>query len=227
MRISHRYRFIFFSNPKCGSATVCHVLDPYVDMDEHAAPFLYTHIRPVELRRICDERGWRFFEDYFKFTTVRNPWDRLVSVYEMIKREEMRRNRVWRRLLPWAFAPGFPEWLRTVKTEGVGGGGRRGRGRMWRIHGTYSLRNFAGDENGCELLNGVIRIEDIKDDLPRVLARLGIPGPLEVPHVGRRRPERSYGEYYDEETAAIVARSYDEDIVRFGYRFESSGESQR
>ncbi len=55
MRISHRHRFVFFSNPKTGSESVRSLLDPYSDicgvpMWEMTAenPF-YSHISPREV----------------------------------------------------------------------------------------------------------------------------------------------------------------------------------
>lgn len=85
MLVSHDHRFIFFSNPKTGSESVRELLAPYADVegipmweasDEH--PY-YSHIRPVEVREIFRERG-HAFGDYFRFTFVRNPWSRLVSL---------------------------------------------------------------------------------------------------------------------------------------------------
>ena len=92
MRISHRYRFIFFANPKTGSSSVRHFLNSYTDVmpvrdyRERTAdnPF-YPHITPKETRRLFEDYGWDFY-GYTKFVFVRNPWDRLVSLYEHIRR---------------------------------------------------------------------------------------------------------------------------------------------
>lgn len=222
VRISHQHRFIYFSNPKCGSNTVRAILDPFAEMTEHSARPLYTHIRPVELRNVCRESSWEFFDEYFKFTTTRNPWDRLVSLYEMIKRREIKRRGGWRRWVPRARIPSFPEWVRSVRADGSGGGGRTGRGRMWRVYGTYSVAAFAGDGTGRELVDRVIRLEDLDTELPKVLRELGVPSPRTIQRQGPRRANADYRSYYDSETEQIVARMYHEDIMRFGYRFAAS-----
>src|SRR5690606_27928408 len=89
MQISHRYKFIFFSFPKTGSESVRELLDPYSDIRgipywniSEENPF-YSHISPAEVKAIFQKNGWDY-DEYFKFTFVRNPWARLVSLYNMI-----------------------------------------------------------------------------------------------------------------------------------------------
>lgn len=230
MRISHRYRFIFFSNPKTGSETVRRVLDPYSDIEgipfwelteEH--PF-YTHIRPVEVRALFRERGWDF-EGYFKFTFVRNPWARLVSLYQMIYggggqdgvlgtlrsvAREIRGAHPSRR--------GFRRWLRTVHPNGPGAGGPPDQ--RWRVYGTYSIRRYAGDSEGRLLVDRIIRLEDIRTDLPAVLERLGLEEAAArgIPRINTRR-YASYESFYDEPATERVRSLYREEIERFDYEF--------
>jgi len=93
MIVSHTYKFIFFSNPKTGSESVRAMLAPFQEVE--VVPFVrqgservfYPHMRPVEARSIFEERGWTF-EEYVKLVFVRNPWARLVSLYEMIGSHE-------------------------------------------------------------------------------------------------------------------------------------------
>lgn len=86
MRISHTYKFIFFANPRTGSTTVRDVLDEYSDIlsvhiTEASAKFpFYHHITPLELKAIFMDRGWDWYS-YRKFCFVRNPYDRVVSLY--------------------------------------------------------------------------------------------------------------------------------------------------
>ena len=88
LRISHRHRFIFFANPKTGSRSVREVLDPFSEVHGRPAddvtpdfPF-YNHMRPCDLRPVFAQKGWDF-DAYFKFVMVRNPWARMVSLFEM------------------------------------------------------------------------------------------------------------------------------------------------
>jgi len=232
LRISHRYKFVFFSNPKTGSESVRLMLDPYSDIHcvrfrQRTAAFpFYDHMLPVELREIFRERGWDF-DSYYKFTFVRNPWARLVSVYAAILdrgfagRMRDTANFLSRLVRRRGLAPdieGFRRWVREVETSGRGGGGKPHHG--WRQQGTWSIAAFVSDGEGNELVDGVIRLEDAATRLPELARELGLPdaGKLTLPHVNVHRHAK-YTAYYDEATAGHVARLYAEDIARFGYRF--------
>lgn len=229
MLVSHDHRFIFFSNPKTGSESVRELLASYADVegipmweasDEH--PY-YSHIRPVEVREIFRERG-HDFGDYFRFTFVRNPWSRLVSLYEMIY--EHRRYGVTGRipaflrdLLGIHTSPSaFRRWLRSVRPDGSGGGGPEDQ--RWKVYGTYSLRSFAGDEDGNLLVDEVLRLEDIETALPATLREIGLEEVAEkqIPRANTRR-HPPHPEYYDEATVDLVRRRYAYEIERFGYGF--------
>ena len=90
MRISHQYKFILFCNPKTGSESFREMLDPYSDLrvnnnvreQGENLPF-YTHISPLETKEIFNELGWEY-DSYLKIICTRNPFNRLVSLYEMI-----------------------------------------------------------------------------------------------------------------------------------------------
>lgn len=232
MRISHRYKFVFFSNPKTGSESVRLMLDPYSDikcvrLSECTPDFpFYDHMTPLELRDVFHQRGWHF-DEYYRFTFVRNPWARLVSVYAAILdrgfagRLRDLANAASRLVRGRDRAPdveGFRRWVREVETSGRGGGGKPHH--RFRRKGTWSIAAFTGDGQGGELVNEVIRLEDAADRLPALAHELHLPDAdrLRLPHVNVHRHPK-YVAYYDDATAAHVARLYADDIARFGYRF--------
>ena len=210
MRISHRYRFVFFSNPKTGSESVRKILDPYSDIA--SVPFseitpdspFYSHISPREVRDIFRAREWRF-DDYARFTCVRNPWARMVSLYEMVKRTSP--------------DPGpFAEWLETVQTDGEGLGGNPKQ--TWRKYGSYTIENYVRDADGTPLVDTVLRLEELSSKLPQLLKELGIPTGEQAPikHINAHK-HRPHTEYYSPQTIDRVHDMYQSDIERFGYEF--------
>ncbi len=241
MRLSKKHQFIFFANPKTGSDSIRALLDPFSDVksvtyreitDEN--PF-YSHIRPVEVKAILDRWGWNY-DEYFRFTFVRNPWGKLVSLYEMIRAvdrrsvrrrvsgllDHSRRGRFSKAIRSALFAsehepPPFTEWLRTIQTDGAGAGGFEHQ--RWRRYAAYTLDNYVSDENGQWLVNEVIRLEHLHEELPAVLERVGIPtDSLNIPHRNARQ-HRPYQAYYDDESRELVRRLYASEIERFGYEF--------
>ena len=202
---------MFFSNPKTGSESIRDLLTPCSDVLDGpfrtitlAEPF-YSHIRPEEARRAFKRFGWNY-EKYYRFVFVRNPWTRLVSLFEMIKR------------LDPAFVSSFGTWLQQSGTDGLGGGGPDYA--RWRRFGTNTLESFAGDAAGNLLVDEVFRMEDI-DRVPEVLRQRGIPLPVEsrVPYHNVSGSSRNLQVYYTPELIALVRMRHAAEIDRFGYEY--------
>ena len=212
MRISHRYRFVFFANPKTGSSTVRRLLDPYTDVQPvrnfrertPVNPF-YPHMRPEEARPLFLDFGWDF-DAYRKFTFVRNPWARLVSLYEHVRRDG-------------TTLPPFPEWVQSVRPYGDGGGGEPWD--RWRRYGAYSIEHFIKDASGGVLVDKVIRLEDIDQILPPFLGALGIStaAGTRPARTNRRSRTRPYTDYYTPAAVDHVRDLYRYDIVHYSYEF--------
>lgn len=82
MVISDRHRYLYFVIPKCGSATVRHALAPYTDIGYPVSDFeQHVTIRKFLTHYDDEDR----FARSFKFTFVRNPYDRLYSGFRQDK----------------------------------------------------------------------------------------------------------------------------------------------
>ena len=136
----------------------------------------------------------------------RNPWARLVSFYEHLKRGE-------------PTLPPFSDWLYTVKPYGPGGGGQGWE--RYRKYGTYSIEHYIKDNDGNILADKVMRLEDINEKLVPFLTALNIPVLLHqsVPHKNKGGVGSRYPEYYSTETAEHVRHLYHYDIAHYGYKF--------
>jgi hypothetical protein len=223
VRISHRFRFIFFSFPKTGSVSVRRALDPVSEIKstreglipgrrairgEDGQWLIPGHIAPRDLRTVFEQEGWPF-DDYFKFTFVRNPWSRLVSLYRMVQENR-------------PGAPPFGEWLLQTKPGGEGAATTDGLPYLWEQYGTYTLDNFVCDENGKRLVDQVFRLEDIAL-FPEAMRKRGIPLKLTqkgtVPR-SNNKPAVDLDAYYASPAfRAVVAARYAKDIKEFGYSY--------
>ena len=84
MRISHKYKFVFISKPKCATTSVRKVLDQYSDIHSTDSYPYHHHSNAQELKWHFEEMNWEW-DQYYKFITIRNPWDMVVSWYHYAK----------------------------------------------------------------------------------------------------------------------------------------------
>jgi hypothetical protein len=210
MRISHKYKFIFFSNPKTGSESLREILNPYSDIKDclhnevsEENPF-YSHITPREVSRIFEDKGWDY-DSYYKFICVRNPYTKLVSLYEMIYRR-------------WPIKPSFSKWLKNTKTHGVGGGGKKHE--KWRQYGAYSLENMIFDDKSNILVDSILKLEDLSKELTITLNKIGINSDeIQIVRKNTNKKKKRISEYYDDNLIELVNRRYEWEIRKFNYEF--------
>jgi len=169
------------------------------------------------------------FDRFFKFSVVRNPWDRCVSFYKY-------RGKPWKET--------FNEFLngRFVNYEW--------EQRYWFVRPQVE---FIYGQDGRLLVDDVVRFENLGEDVARICRRVGVENTLRSVNRSTRYPfsdtvrfvERSlkfpiremrnfgkyvlekknlftyYADYYDEESFKIVKKLYDQDIEAFNYDFDA------
>lgn len=154
--------------------------------------------------------------DRFSFGFVRNPWDRLVSLYAFQSTKKVKngespeyqqhiRDIGFRRWLleDRMFMPQDQSWMSTDLPP------MQQRSQMWWV-------------DGCDFIGTVERLEE---DFGSILPMLHLRRrwwQLFTPELKLRHCNRSvrsaYRDYYDNETAAFVARHFASEIDRFEYR---------
>ena len=183
--VDERRRFIYFAVPKCGSTTILHDL------------FAGRHTLP-------SRDPERDLGDYFKFTFVRNPWDRMVSNWEMFTNDPAARAQLRsmtdRDLQELSTFEAFVDFADRVKNH------------HWQPQAIFLP----------EQLDFVGRLESFDTDFAHACASIG--KPLSVAPRRRARATTSpYWTHYTPELAATVARMYPTDIDAFGYEFAGPG----
>lgn len=202
MILSNRKRFVFFAFNKTGSSSIERALGAYqsriatrwlrVKYSHRGHPAIFKHASPLHVRPLLGERKWA---DYFKFCFVRNPFDRLVSLY-FYHRQRIPTTH------PLASQLTFDDWL-------LGGGA----GSALRL-----MTDFVTDESGNLILDFIGRYENLASDFRTVCGQLGIKA--ELPYDNSTRRDH-YSNYYSDRTRNEVERLFAEDLERFDYTFES------
>ena len=146
------------------------------------------HISAGMARKIYGEEVWR---TYTKFSVVRNPWDRVVSMWAT----------QW-----WHEASGldencsFEEFIRNIKPH---------------PHEIYNTLYY--NEILDEDIDFILRFESLQKDFSHMLSRIGV-GDIQLPYM-EKREHASYATMYSDKERKLVSELYKVDILRFNYSF--------
>ena len=138
----------------------------------------------------------------FKFAFVRNPWDRLVSLYFWLKG----RNHMW---LP----ENFEQFVVHVSEGNYPSPG-------WKNDEGYTQANTMVSwlrPNGVWIPDFIGKFEHLNEHWAKLCDILNVTQPLPVVNTTDHKP---YQEYYTPNTRDLVAKRFAEDISAFNYQFE-------
>ena len=154
--------------------------------------------------------------DLYIFTIVRNPWDRMLSMYLFYRQNG------YTDFFPKeiGFNISFKDWIKYIYSD---------KFNKHKMHSAVNMHkycfsnqiNWLLDDNGNIInINKIIRFENLEKELyPFLKDTLG----LHYIITGKVHPtiHNHYSEYYDEETKQLVENHYQKDIEMFGYKFET------
>lgn len=187
-------RAIFIHIPKCAGVSVSRALFGNLAGGHKTLHYYCQMFEPSALL------------DYFKFTIVRNPWDRLVSAYFFLESGGMdSADRQWASAELSAYDD-FDEFVRCwVNSENI-----------WRGEHFYPQSYFLDSGPFPVELDFIGRFETLDRDFSYIAKHLELDVALDCHNKSRRT---SYADYFSPATRDIVASVYAEDIRRFGYDF--------
>jgi hypothetical protein len=234
-------QFVFVHIPKCAGTSITQAfMQSGCDLSfygpaplQHRLEFnvLWLHHTPARhLQTKLSENDWH---SSYKFTVVRNPWERLVSLYHYRRRKEpvyvpvswnrsafgyiLLRPRYWYRCLQEMrrvqFAPkyatglredeDFEQWLRRQMADS-------------NFARAFSCSNYTCDREGRILVDEVIRQEDLEAGFAKVCKRLSLNATLPQSNASEHRDYRSY---YTPALRDFVGERFSSDIQRFLFSF--------
>lgn len=133
--------------------------------------------------------GEDIWKRYYKFSFERNPWDRQVSWYHYKTKSKN-----------GASKPSFAAFNADKRRAWV---------ENWDLYTT----------DGRIILDYVGRYETLDDDFAKVLEAIGLTGQVTLPKTNVSKDRKSYREYYDDASRALVADWYQPEIRHFSYEF--------
>lgn len=92
MLISHKHKFITVDIPKTGTRSLRETFFKLGIIDVQGKPCnsnsddkLEQHASILDIKQGFIDNGWNGFDDYYKYSVVRNPWDRYFSFFTFYK----------------------------------------------------------------------------------------------------------------------------------------------
>jgi len=147
------------------------------------------------------------FKAFYKFTIVRNPWDRLVSAYHFLKEGGFNSvDKSW-----------FEENLSSYENFEEFVNGWVSKENITKF--THFIPQYRYVYDGKKLcVDKVYKFEEMEMVINDINSRLGLH--LKNEHKNRTQSRNDdYRSYYSDKTKSIVADVYSKDISLFGYEF--------
>ena len=190
--ISHDHQFIFVHIGRTGGSSLERVAG--VPVTKNPATMITGNTDFLEKHKGFSHFWKKYPEEcksFFKFTIIRNPYDRLVSAWR------------WRRSIVKDHECSLREFLMT-------------RNDRWGYQAQPKLEGLSFDESLAKL-DFIARFETLQDDIRYIFSVVGLDY-TKYPHVNQTQ-HRPYWEYFDKETLKLFNDKFGEDVEFFGYEF--------
>jgi hypothetical protein len=223
--ISHKHKCIFIHIPKCAGTSIEKTLGHFEDYSgyykqdhrsirmlepinlnflaskENSMEFikrLWIQIKPPHNPRNRHTVSREQYENYFKFTIVRNPWERAHSWYKnvMIDELHLKKMKISKEISLYDFFNSF-KYKSGLRAQ------------------TFWIKNYNGDIP----LDYIGRYENLANDFKKACNLMEIE-PLKLPHE-LQGSAKNYQDAYDSKTRDLISKIYREEIELFGYSFDS------
>jgi len=191
--ISHEYKCIFIHPPRNGGKSIEKALFGVAPVPGSAD---HTSIRQWQ-RKLNKE----LFDSYFKFVFVRNPWDRLASVYHH-RLSFLSSHPKYKKVRGYLNLNSFDEFIKACHPK---------KGPL-RSQSCYILKH--GGNIGVDFIG---RLENYEEDWQKVCEKLNV-GNILLPHLNKSL-HKKYWKYYNEDLIKIVGEKFEIDIKLFNYKF--------
>lgn len=205
--ISLKHGFLFIHIPKTAGNSIQNILKYY---SEEKIVCVAPHQDGVErfqirsdvyeihkhstLLEYQNQLGQEVINQLFKFTCVRNPWERMISFYFSGHRQVLHWNRAE-----------FVELVNDVKPV---------------IDFVTLDRDCEKGQKLFESMDYYIRFEQLNKGFENVCARIGIP-PVKLPRHNTSNHDH-YSTYYDDELVELIREIFQKEINYWGFRFEKA-----
>ncbi len=233
MPLSTQHKCIFIHIPKTAGTSMEYALgmhggidfigkERYINQKKDETRFFGSGLQHLSFLELKAKIPQKQLESYFKFTIVRNPWDRLVSHFawkkgRWIKKEELTVDvfekevnnlyKEYKLRMGW-----FNLVTKTIKARSTHQGIIDAWGNR-HLMPQYLYTKSWNEKNGIDFIG---KYENLDSAWDYICNQIGVNLEIDRRMISYRK---GYREYYSPKTIKIVEEIYQKDILNFNYEF--------
>jgi chondroitin 4-sulfotransferase 11 len=196
--IDHKNKIIFIHIPKCAGTSIEIALTGKDWWKSHPDE---KHLTAQEARKYYGEEIWN---SYFKVAFIRNPFTRLISAYNWIKKQVPALSKEY---------PDFATFIRKITSQPRTSDGV--------LHGG-SIHDYITNEQGKVMVDFVGKFENLYDDFTRLCSLRHLS--INLPRINVEVYDHNPNIWYTPELRRLVTDRYQHDLDTFHYSFPVNSE---
>ncbi len=153
------------------------------------------------------------WEQYFSFTFVRNPYDRIISAWKMFSNGMLNSKWSYNNQPPLA-GISLEDFLKIATDNSIDHNSRNTIESVLRHHTLPQI-----DPYHCfNKAKYIGKFENLEDDFSIIADKIGLKN-YSFAHLNKTN-RKSYKEYFNDDSYDLVTNHYQEDLVKFNYSFD-------
>ena len=216
MLISHKHKFLTIDIPKTGTRTVRETL---VGSFDFVGKGRNQHMDIKRCKKFFIDSGFSF-DDYFKFSIVRNPWSRYVSfcsyVFDRVSSFEINAESLDKESQRYKILKkqynAYSNLINSADKNKI-------KLMKTLIEIIPSQYDFISNSDGTITMDMIATTENLNEDIKVFCGRVGIKEDIKILHSNKNSRSEPIKNYYTQELIDMVAEKEKWVIGEFGYDF--------
>jgi hypothetical protein len=194
MIISHTLKIIFIHVQRTGGSALINILKS--QFGNHIEILSQHGNAKTSEASMLDE-----YKDYYTFGFTRNPWDRILSWYSLIHKNDQKSIAVERKR--------FEKFIELNHADDF---------ISQQFH--YNTLDYFTDKRGKLMVNEIFHYENFQNEIWKLLKKLNL-SKIEIPVINNTAP-KIFQDYYTNKSQELISEKCRKDIKYFNYIFNKN-----